>query len=219
MTNMRANKPLLLLFLAISLAVAFGARVAQNRKTQEANQSSMSNGRSAEPDKETRGRSALANLLAAVGVRVEQTLPLSESQKYKELRVRWQSSGTAAQAGTAAFERRPARGAVTLVNSRRRDGVLSRERSFELSTNQILMIALDQKGELRWWRLLLDPRVVRSETPGPGGEISGEDYYLTKVDFIVAYPDDPTIKEVRFYHPSWTGQEFQLEILSSLAVE
>jgi hypothetical protein len=114
-------------------------------------------------------------------------------------------------------ERSPA-GILAIVDSMRRSGTLPRQRSVELSTNQLLVIAVDQNSELRWWTLLLDPRLVRAEVPGATGETGSENYYVMKVDFMVAYPDDPAIKELRFYHPVWTSEEFHLQLLSVLSI-
>jgi hypothetical protein len=212
---MKLSRLFVPVFLLIAVAVAIGARLAENPKKQELNRNSMGQAQNVEQDRQDRIRSTLSDLLRPLGVAVGQTPPLADAEAYKQIQVQWQSSG----ASGAKLERQQAAGAITLLNSRRREGVLPRERFLELSTNQILIAALDQKGQLIWWRLILDPRLVRSETPGPGGVISADGYYLTKIDFIVQYPDDSGIKELRFYHPLWNGKEFSLELLSTLPVE
>jgi hypothetical protein len=171
-----------------------------------------------EPDKEARMRNTLAGLLAGAGVDAEKTLPSADTQTYKQIRVRWQSSVALSSPDANKLEQRSSPGVVSLMNSIRLDGILPRERSLELSTNQILVVALDENRGLRWWKLLLDPRLVRSETVAPSGEIHGEDLYRPRVEFIVECPDDPGIRELRFYHPSWTGQDFRLEALGTLPV-
>ncbi len=80
----------------------------------------------------------------------------------------------------------------------------------------MLLVALDETGGLRWWQLLLDPRLVRSETVAEDGTLRSESYYQTQVDFTVDFPDDAAIKELRFYHPEWTGRDFRLELLGNL---
>jgi hypothetical protein len=171
-----------------------------------------------EPDKEARIRNTLAGLLAGVGVEAATTLPSADTQTHKQIRVRWQSSVALNSQDPNKLEQRPSPGVVSLVNSTSRDGVVPRERSLELSTNQILVVALDENRGLRWWKLLLDPRVVRSETVAASGEIHGEDLYRPRVEFIVECPDDRGIRELRFYHPSWTGRDFRLESLGALPV-
>ena len=203
---MRFKKLLVPFFVLLATAVAIGARFTESPKN------AMAQAGSVEQDKQRRIRNTLSDLLGPLGVEVPQILPFSDAQEYKQLSVRWQSS----DASGGKLEKQQPHGLVTLVDSKKRSGSLPRERSLELSTNQILIIALDQKGRLLWWRLMLDPRLVRSETPGPGGVISGEDYYLTKTDFMIEYPDDAGIKELRLYHPQWTGSAFSLDLLSIL---
>jgi hypothetical protein len=171
-----------------------------------------------EPDKEARVRNTLAGLLAGVGVETGTTLPSADTQTHTQIRVRWQSSVALNSPDANKLERRPSPGVVSLVNSVSRDGVVPRERSLELSANQILVVALDENRGLRWWKLLLDPRVVRSETVAASGEIHGEDLYRPRVEFTVECPNDRSIRELRFYHPSWTGREFRLESLGALPV-
>ena len=217
--NIRTNRFLVSQVMIISLVAGISNSFAQSPKEQEASKKPTGQSRMAEPDKEATIRNNLADLLTEMGVHVDKTLPSSDAQTHNEIRVRWQSSGTLKQANAANLEQRPVPGIVTLVASTKRDGILPRERSVELSTNQIMVIALDKNSGLRWWRLLLDPRLVRSEAPGATGDIRGENYYLARVDFFVEYPDDSGIKELRFYHPFWTGKDFRLEALSTLPVQ
>jgi hypothetical protein len=216
--NIRASRFLVPVVTTILLLVSADTYFAQKPKEQDAGNNPTSQARILEPDKETAIRKTLGDLLAGVGVRVENTVPASDAHTHKEIQIRWQSSGVPRKAG-ASLESWAGPGAVTLLGLTKRDGILPRERSVELSTNQILVAALDASGGLRWWRLLLDPRLIRAESAGPKGDLRGVDYYLPTVDFTVAYPDDPGIKELRFYHPSWTGKEFQLELISNLPVE
>ena len=216
---MRFKKLLVPVLVMTSMAVAINAYLAQSPRKPAASENATSQAPFGELEQEARIRNKLAALLADVGVQVGKTLPRWESQTYKEIRVRWQSSMTVAHKGAANLEQRPSPGLVTLMNATKRAGTLPRERSVELSTNHILLVAIDENGELTWWRVLLDPRLVRSETAGVTGDISGETYYLTRVDFIIAYPDDSAIKELRFYQPLWSGKEFHLNLFSTLPLE
>jgi hypothetical protein len=216
---MKVWKLLVPLPLLLALAVAIDAYVAKIPNSPAASENSISQARVTEPDKETRIRNKLAELLSGAGVRVGKVLPIRDSDAYKELRVRWQSSGTSTQTNSVNLLQSPTSGVLTAVASTNKHGALPRDRSFELSTNQILVIGLDRNAELRWWRLLLDPRLVRSETPVKTGETLGEEYYLRDVDFVIPYPGDPEIRELRVYRPLWTGKNFQLELISTLAVE
>jgi hypothetical protein len=179
---------------------------------------SFAQSRPAEPDKEAAIRNVLAGLLAPTGVQLGKALPQSEAQTHRQIQVRWEDSVALKSPGANKLAQLPGAGVITLVNSKNRDGVLPRERSLELSPNQILVVAIDENRGLQWWKLLLDPRIVRSETTAATGEIRGEDLYRPKVDFTIEYPDNPAIRELRFYHPAWTGKDFRLELLSSLSI-
>jgi hypothetical protein len=219
MANMRVAKFLVPLLTVIALAVVIDAYVAQIPNSPAASEKSTNQARVAEPEKENRIRNKLAELLSGVGVHVGKALPIADGITYRELRVRWQSSGTATQTGSVNLLQSPTAGVLTAVASTNKNGALPRQRSFELSTNQILVIGLDRNAELRCWQLMLDPRLVRSETPVVTGETRGEEYYLPNVDFVITYPDDPEIQELRVYRPLWTGKNFQLELISTLAVD
>lgn len=171
---------------------------------------------SAEPDKAAAIRNSLALLLANSGVHVEASLPQFDGRSYKDLHVRWESS---VASGQNTLIKQPGIGRFAVLSASKKSGSLPRARSLELSPNQLLAIAVDGKNSLRWWKLLLDPRLVRAEAPNANGDLQGEELYLTKVEFWVAIPDDPDIKEVRLYHPRWTGRDFQLELVSVLTVE
>lgn len=212
--NIKTERIIIPFVVMVPLVLGIDVFLAQSRKNQR-HEDLVSQVQITEPDRETRIRNTLADLLADVGVHVGKTVPVSDAQSYQEILVRWQNSGASAQKGAARLEQ-PGPGVLTLVNSTRRLGTLPRERSLELSPNQVLVVAVDGNRELRWWRLLLDPRLVRSETPGVSGDISGESYYLIKVDFIIPYPDDPAIKELRFYQPLWSGKDFHLALFSTL---
>jgi hypothetical protein len=204
--------------------VAFGIEtyLAQDQNAQdqiEPARKPTSQIRNREPEKETQIQNAVANLLSTVGVRVGDTVLRSDARTYRQVTIRWQSSATPAMKSADLIEKQAGSGTLKLLASLKRNGSLPRERSFELASTQLLIIALDKREELRWWRLLPDPRLIRSESPTTTGEISGETFYLPETDFIIEYPDDPEIVELRFYHPAWTGKEFRLETISTLSVD
>jgi hypothetical protein len=103
---------------------------------------------------------------------------------------------------------------VSIVEDKKRSGTLPRHRSLELSPAHILIAAVDATNKLRWWSIMPDPRLVRSETQTPTGELRGENYYASNVTLVVAFPDDPEIANLRFYHPDWNGTDFDLKSLA-----
>lgn len=208
-----------LLVAVIALAAAIEAYVAQTPRSSKPGSTDRRAESYPEPDKASSIRNTLAVLLTGVGVSVGPSLPTWDTHRYKEIRVRWQSLTPTVSNDSSNLLKGPISGNVTLLASALKEGTLPRDRSLELSTNQILAIALDGKGNLFWWKLLLDPRLVRAERPSATGEMSGEEYYLTSVDFTIACADDPAIKEIRLYHPQWTGKDFRLELIGSLPVQ
>jgi hypothetical protein len=192
----------------VSLAIAGSNSVAQGQGQQMV----------AELDKESAVKKTLAGLLAGTGVQIGETPSLSDIQTYTQIQVHWQGATNSKALSANTLDRQPGSGVVTLLKSVSRNGILPRDRSLELSTNHVLVVAVDEKQALRWWKLLLDPRLVRSETVAANGEIHGEQFYRSRVDFKVEYPADPAIRQLRFYQPIWTGTNFRLELISTLAI-
>jgi hypothetical protein len=185
----------------VSLAIAGSSSIAQ-----------------AAVDKETAVKAALAGLLSEAGVSVDKSAPLSEASTHKQARLSWQSSSALKSTAANQLDQTPSTGTLALMTSARRDGAVPSDRTLELSTEQMLVVALDEAGGLRWWKLMLDPRLVRSETVTATGEVHGETFYRPKVDFAIEYPDDARITQLRFYHPLWNGKEFHLQSLAALTV-
>ncbi len=106
-------------------------------------------------------------------------------------------------------------GAALLGESRVR-GAAPRQRSLELSPEHVLLATVNAKSQLRWWSLMPDPRVLRSEGPGPDGTLTGVVLYRPEAEFVVNIPSDDEASELRFYHPLWTGEEFTLQLLGAI---
>jgi hypothetical protein len=156
----------------------------------------------------------LASLLKPAGVQVVAGFEAQETETFRQLRVHWETPGPAKSAGNA----QPGTETLTIKQSTRSMGSLPRRRSLELADSEILVIAVDENSRLLWWHVMTDPRLLRTESITASGEISGGVSYLPEVDFSIAYPDDPAIKELRIYHPEWTGAEFRLTSLAVLSV-
>jgi hypothetical protein len=93
---------------------------------------------------------------------------------------------------------------------------LPRQREPELSSDKVVIIARDSVGKVRDWQVLPDPRIIRAEAPGPGGELSGSVLYRDRADFLFTLPDDPDIERIDFYHPRWTGEKFDLDLIGGI---
>lgn len=165
--------------------------------------------------REAMNRERLSTLLSAVGVSVEGPALPAEAQTFHEVRIRWDAADASSR-DQAPTEKEPSSRVLTAVERRKRNRPLPRQRSLELSTNQLLVVAVNGQRQLRWWSLIPDPRILRAESPDAGGQLSGKVLHHSKAEFIVAFPDDETIIELRLYHPHWTGSEFTLEPLGTI---
>jgi hypothetical protein len=158
-------------------------------------------------------------LLAASGVEVgaADTTPAVPARSHREVRVLWEADKAALpKASAAQYVNAPGRVALSQA-AVRREGALPKQRSAELSPTQVVVVALDAEGRMRWCGLVADPRLLRAEVPGPDGELTGQVIYRESAEFVVGYPDDESIKEIRLYHPAWDGQKFSLELVGAVA--
>ena len=158
-------------------------------------------------------------LLTPVGVNVIEIGPATQTANHQELEVRWKTPDKSAASDSTGAEAQgqPAQ-TLSVMGSNAGRGSLPRQRSLELSEEQVLVVAVGAENEMRWWTLIADPRLRRAETAGPNGELSGQTVILSETDFTVSYPADISITELRFYHPHWTGTKFTLESIGSTPV-
>jgi len=200
------------LFLAVLVVGAFTCVYAQRTSGQK-------NGR------ESLQREQLKKLMSRVGVDVPEPDPRNnQPQTYRELKIRL-SDPTKSNAPKPALSpaeqtqnsgERTQSPSAAIVEDKRRSGALSRSRSLELSPTQIFIAAVDAKNKLRWWSIVPDPRVVRSEIQTATGELRAQEHYVSNVTLVVAFPDDLEIANLRFYHPVWNGTEFDLKPLTTV---
>jgi hypothetical protein len=169
--------------------------------------------------RENAQREQLRKLLSRVGVDASEIdARAAQSQTHRELKIRFTDQSKLGSTLKPAFnpQEQTQVPSAAIVEDKRRSGALPRPRSLELATTQIFIAAVDATNKLRWWSIVPDPRVVRSETQSPTGELRGEDYYVSNVTLVVAFPDDPEIANLRFYHPVWNGTDFDLKPLTTV---
>ena len=158
-------------------------------------------------------REQLRTLMSSVGVDVPATDAWAiQFPIYRQLKLNWADSAKSATQLTSEAQTQAPK--VSIVDDRKRSGTLPRQRSLELAPTLMFVAAVDASNKLRWWSIMPDPRVVRSETQTATGELRSQDYYLTNVTVLVAFPDDPEIATLRFYHPVWNGTNFDLKPLT-----
>jgi hypothetical protein len=112
----------------------------------------------------------------------------------------------------------PQKNSLSLLERHPDKGGLARQRSLELSPQQILVVAVDQNKQTLWWSLMPDPRVFHAEAADDSGKLSGQTLYRPSADMLVAYPADKAITELRLYHPNWDGARYDLLSLGNLVV-
>ena len=161
-------------------------------------------------------REQLRTLLSGVGVEVPAIDAWAiQAPIYRQLKLNWADSAkSATELRSKAQTQAPK---VSIVEDKKRSGTLPRQRSLELAPTLMFVAAVDATNKLRWWSIMPDPRVVRSETQTATGELRSQDYYLTNVTVVVAFPDDPEIATLRFYHPVWNGTDFDLKLLTAVS--
>ena len=167
--------------------------------------------------RETVQQEQLRKLMSKVGVEVvEIAARTDQPATYRELKINWADSAkstTELRSASSSEQQAPPQ-KVSIVEDKKRSGTLPRHRSLELSPTHIFIAAVDATDKLRWWSIMPDPRLVRGETQTPTGELRGENYYVSNVTLIVAFPDDPEIANLRFYHPVWNGTDYDLKPLA-----
>lgn len=202
------------LIAAAIMAVSITAAASYLR--QGGNQEAQSS-KAAQPDEASRQdsiTSKLGSLLTPDGVQVVVAgVQAQETETFRQVQIHWETPAPGKSTGT-----QPAAVTPNITRSTRGTGGLPRRRALELADTEILVIAVDESSRLLWWHVTTDPRLLRAESITASGEISGGVSYLPQVDFSIAYPDDPAIKELRIYHPEWTGTEFRLTSLAVLNV-
>jgi hypothetical protein len=158
-------------------------------------------------------REQLRTLMSGVGV----DLPPIDAWAiqfpiYRQVKLDWADSAKSTSEPTSEAQTQAPK--VSIVQDWKRSGTLPRQRSLELAPTLMFVAAVDASNKLRWWSIMPDPRVVRSETQTATGELRSQDYYFTNVIVVVAFPDDPEIATLRFYHPVWNGTNFDLKPLT-----
>lgn len=105
---------------------------------------------------------------------------------------------------------------LSLLKMKTSQGKLTRQRSLELSPNQVLVVMVNHNNQVLWWDLIPDPRLLRAETADTEGFISGRTLYNPNAEILVTFPLDKAITELRFYHPDWDGQSYNLQSIGNL---
>lgn len=161
------------------------------------------------------GQASANNVIPAPPRPVQKDSSVDES--LLEVRVHWAVDAGIRSSNSPYSTPSSTREKYSLVESRLTRGPMPRQRMPELSSDQILVVATDEQGEQSGWTLIPDPRIIRAESPGPDGELSGQVLHLSSAEFLVPVPA-VSAAALRFYQPFWTGTRFSLILLGALAL-
>ena len=95
---------------------------------------------------------------------------------------------------------------------------MTRQRNFELSPTQILIVSLNAEKQILWWDLQPDPRLFRAEAADDKGVLSGKTLYRADADLLVGVPAAQGIREMAFYSPIWDGSDYSLKFIGNLVL-
>jgi hypothetical protein len=133
-----------------------------------------------------------------------------------QLHVRWIAGTSPGGNAVRASELTPVN-RFEVVGTSNLQGPLQRERDPQLAEHELVIVSSDASGRETSWQKLRDPRVLRAETPGPTGELSGEVLYRPEVELTVIIPDASTTS-LRVYETYWSGEQFLLRPLGLIEV-
>ena len=159
-------------------------------------------------------RPAAARMLERAGQRV--AIASERGQGSREFDLHWQSPVAVTQQGGAARTGGVAQAAVAnrlqVLRQRRRSDDVPRQRSEEIGPGQLLVVALDRQGTVRFTRIMNDPRVVIGEVADETGRLQRTDVPLADVDIEVAVPASVDVGEFRIYQPvAGVGSTMELQ--------
>lgn len=130
-----------------------------------------------------------------------------------ELRVHWAGSTVAGQTAGAALPP-----PLALVEQKFSSGFLRRERRPQLSPDMLVIVVRASDGRELDWRTAPNPRVLRAETPGPDGRLSGQFFERQEAELFIAIPRLVEASALRVYQPRWTGTEYALDVVGDVAL-
>lgn len=198
--------------LSLVLFAVFSLAYSQKEKTPTG---SSGEALTAKQRSETFNKDRFVQMMSRIGVQVPNTTNSASTAAYRQLNIHLSNSDQTV-ATNSMEQRQSAEAKAVVLASQVRRGSLPKHRSFELATDQLLMLTVGEGALLKWWSTISDPRILRAERPGPDGTLTGEVIFQKSIEFTVNIPDDNGAVELRFYHPRWTGQEFVPVLITTI---
>ena len=176
-------------------------------------------------DRAARTAAELRRLLSPFGIDVASPEALSPAAGalWRQWRVAWNRPG-----GPLARDETPSTRTLEVVGSRALPAAPARPRSFELSAEHLLVVAVDARRHLRSWTAIRDPRRLRAETTDDDGhwiraEAADASVFADgmahrrDVELTLEVPDRG-VAQVHLYQPRWNGAAFALDRVGTLAI-
>jgi hypothetical protein len=144
--------------------------------------------------------------------------PMLSGQTIQEVRVQWTTPVLLPPGTSPQMRGQSVSDLFSVVSRQKMSGRLPRHREPELNSDKFVIVGRDSGGNILDWQVVGDPRIIRAEAPGPGGELSGRVLYRERADFLFTLPDNPEIERIDFYQPRWTGQRFDLDLIGGVSL-
>lgn len=166
----------------------------------------------------TSAQTTPARRAAAVIASVPALAAAADAGPVSELTINWRIANSATDEPRLARDIAPIHQFQMTSRHESGSGGLVRERAPQLSTEYLVVIAVDAGGRELSWQHIRDPRIVRAETPGANGTLTGQTLYRPVAELMVTVPDALATAVVRIYEVQWNGTEFILQMLGEVAM-
>ena len=216
-------------FACLFLTALFCVCLARAGRTEKKTDAAAPAPRAEQADRKSALKATLRKLLPDdVGVTDESVRDAAKpaaAEHYTMLRINWAADDPRAPERVGVEDARPHPGppldgrTLRVTGRKRMKGSLARPRGYSPHSDDLLMVAVGADGQVRYWYAFPDPRLTSEESlplPDGSGGKPRRTFHLARTTFFVGVPDDPEIREVRFYHPRWTGSEHALDAMGTI---
>ena len=145
-------------------------------------------------------------------------IPTASASATQELTVRW-TPYPGATAAVIVPGARLATAGFLLLERRPVTGDLPRQRSPQLSSDQLVAIGVDATGREIDWQLVKDPRIIRAEAAGADGRLSGQVLHRIDAEFLLTVPAGNAFAAIRIYETAWTGSQYLLRYVGAIPLD
>ena len=141
---------------------------------------------------------------------LQRTVPRTTARTGLQLRIRWRTEAVVADPART-------RNQFDVVWARPVGVQVRPERAPEVSGATLALVSIGDDGQELDWRVMRDPRVVRSEL-APGDTLKSDKLYYRDISFTLLLPDLPALAELRIYTLQSVGGQVVASPLGTVAV-